>query len=85
MEMIDRVQEAIKRRATDRGHSIHPAVIRHLAAAAIEAMREPTDAMASSPMATCYNSGPYGDKEVRRIWGAMIDAALAAPTQVGAA
>lgn len=47
----------------------------------IAAMREPTQAMASHPMATCYNYGPYGDKEVRRIWRAMIGAALGVPGQ----
>lgn len=31
--------------------------------AAIKAMYEPTDAMASNPMATCYNYGPYGDSD----------------------
>jgi hypothetical protein len=50
-----------------------------LGRAAIEAMREPTEAMINSPMARCYNDGPYADKEVRRIFSAMIDAALAHP------
>lgn len=48
--------------------------------AGFEAMREPTEAMASHPMATCYNPGPYGDKEVRRIWRSMINAALTSNT-----
>lgn len=42
----------------------------------IEAMREPTEAMINSPMARCYNDGPYAVKEVGRIYSAMIDAAL---------
>jgi hypothetical protein len=47
-----------------------------VARAAIEAMREPTESMATNSFATAYNRGPYGDKEVRRIYRAMIDAAL---------
>jgi hypothetical protein len=39
-------------------------------------MREPTQAMIDDHKARAYNYGPYGDKEVRRIWSAMIDAAL---------
>jgi DNA invertase Pin-like site-specific DNA recombinase len=49
---------------------------RYRARAAIQAMREPTKAMINSPMARCYNDGPYADKEVRRIYSAMIDEAL---------
>lgn len=48
------------------------------ARAAIEVMREPTSDMVNDPMARCYNIGPYGDKEVRRIYQAMIDKALGA-------
>lgn len=48
-----------------------------LARAALEAMREPTEAMINDPRARCYNYGEFGDKEVRRIWTAMINAALA--------
>lgn len=49
---------------------------RDQARAAIKTMREPTEAMTTCPMATCYNYGPYGQAEVRRIWSAMIDEAL---------
>lgn len=75
-EMVDRVARAIAE--SDFGHSNEWAVeitIR-AARAAIEAMREPTDEMATCQMATCYNTGPYGDKEVRRIYRAMIGEAL---------
>lgn len=43
---------------------------------AIKAMSEPTEKMINSPRARCYNTGPYGDKEVRRIFTAMIDAVI---------
>lgn len=46
------------------------------ARAAMEAMRSPTEEMINSPMARCYNDGPYADKEVRRIFSSMVDAAL---------
>jgi hypothetical protein len=42
--MIEQVSRAIDKCAQDRGHPIHAAVVRHLAVAAIDAMR-PTDAV----------------------------------------
>lgn len=69
-EMIERVSEAIRRtpNASDYNELV--------AINAIKAMREPTEKMINSPMARCYNTGPYGDKEVRRIFTAMIDAVI---------
>jgi hypothetical protein len=51
------------------------------ARAGIKAMREPTQAMIDDHKARAYNYGLYGDKEVRRIWSAMIDAALMSEQQ----
>jgi hypothetical protein len=42
----------------------------------IDAMREPTEAMINNPLARCYNTGQFADKEVRRIYSSMIDEAL---------
>ena len=49
---------------------------RALARVAIKAMREPTEAMINNEFARAYNYGPFGDKEVRRIFTAMIEEAL---------
>jgi len=47
-----------------------------IARAVIQAMREPTEAMINNELARCYNHGEFADKEVRRIYSAMIDEAL---------
>lgn len=71
-EMVERVAASLWAAGLIEDHDVRLA----FAQAAIEAMREPTEAMINSPMARCYNDGPYADKEVRRIFSAMIDVAL---------
>lgn len=74
-EMVERVAQAIKTRALERGSDpIHPAVLHHLAAAAIEAMREPTQKMCTAGSRD-YEDGVNG-ADAGGIWKAMIDAAL---------
>lgn len=72
-EMIERVAEAMRLRAIERGHPIHPAMVHHLAAAAIEAMRGPTDDMLS---AACEAGALDDDPEIIMIYDTMIGAAL---------
>ncbi|MEH2501224.1 hypothetical protein V1290_000035 [Bradyrhizobium sp. AZCC 1578] len=75
-EMIERVAKAIQRRALERGtNPVHPAAIHHLAAAAIEAMREPTVEMlvAAQEDWMCVRAA---EERGDFIWRAMIDAAL---------
>ena len=66
-EMIERVAKAIDKTSQERGHRIPATAMRHLAVAAIEAMREPTDAMINAPS---------GEEYYETIWKEMIDAAL---------
>lgn len=83
-DQIDRVAEAMRLRAIERGHPIHPVMVRHLAVAAIEAMREPTDAMCEAGYSA--GTGDWGGRYDNRRelargriapgWQAMIDAAL---------
>lgn len=70
-EMIDRVAEAIRLRGCERGYPISPMVVHHLAAAAIEAMREPTEAMADAGT-TETNS----EEDAIECWNAMINEAM---------
>jgi hypothetical protein len=67
-EMIERVSEAMRLRSIERGHPIHPDMERHLAVAAIEAMREPTQEMV-------YTAEAEADS-FDCVWRSMIDAAL---------
>lgn len=71
--MADTVAFAIKSRAMERGHSVHDAVAKHLAVAAIEAMRDPTEAMEQAYYAACDVNGMCLWKHGYRV---MIDAAL---------
>lgn len=73
MDMIDRVAEAMRLSAIERGQPI-PAIARHLAAAAIEAMREPTEAMKRAGFE--FTGDPCWPEDVGRAWQTMIDAAL---------
>jgi hypothetical protein len=79
-EMIERAAEAIRLRAMVRGYSVPAPVLHHLAAAAIEAMREPTAAMTDAAHASslCGDEpmGPDFPAINTRIYRAMIDAAL---------
>ena len=82
-EMVERVARAIYEGRNGRGckpwsllTQMHKGPYFQDAKDAIRAMREPTEAMVNSPMARCYNTGPFAEKEVRRIFRAMIDAAL---------
>ena len=78
-EKIQQVAEAMRLRAIERGHPIHPALLHHLAAAAIEAMREPTEAMLQAP---AMRRWAWKDDEgvtagdIADAWNAMIDEAL---------
>lgn len=78
--MVERVARAIYFRADDQGdkawnhcQSWHRDIAREQARAAIEAMREPTDAMANAAWAKI---GEDGDADVAVIYANMIDAAL---------
>lgn len=71
-EMIERVAKAIHNKALERGELISSLIINHLAVAAIEAMKEPTEEM--------IGNNPYYDDEFdldgEEIYKAMIEAAL---------
>jgi hypothetical protein len=67
--MVERVAERIRQCGIDRGHPVHQVVAQHLAAAAIEAMREPTQAMRDE-----FYLRNYGDAD--EVWQSMIDEAL---------
>jgi len=76
-EIIDRARLAVIRVIQDSDIPVGAHVdSEKIVRAVLEAIREPTDAMVNSPMARCYNDGAYADKEVRRIYSAMIDVAL---------
>ena len=70
MDMIERVAEAIRLRSCERGHPVHPAVAHHLAAAAIEAMRDPTEAMVDR----CWTDQVIDYPDL--CWKSMIDEVL---------
>lgn len=72
--MIERVAEAMRLRSIERGFPIHPLIAHHLAATAIEAMREPTEDMIEA------SNREWDGRMSHRsscAWQAMIDAALA--------
>jgi hypothetical protein len=48
------------------------------ARAALEAMRDWPDELPAD--ALVWNNGPYAEREVRRIWRSLIEAALKAPS-----
>lgn len=72
-KMIDRVAEAIRLRAIDRGHPIDTVTAHHLAAAAIESMREIT------PDIDDMHPPFVQKKDFHESWTAMHDMALAGP------
>lgn len=74
-EMADRVKGAmvLAARAHNMPFALSDADASALARAAIEAMREPTDAMCR---ANSEDGGAGADEHVRQDWRAMIDAAL---------
>jgi len=75
MSMIERVARAIQDRCRERGFNVCPApLVHHIAAAAIEAMREPTEEMVDACDINIPTEGMiYG------VWRDMIDAALKEP------
>ena len=74
-EMIERVANAIQVKCKERGYPECPApLVHHIAAAAIEAMREPNYEMRH---ADAVNEWP---EDAEACWKAMIDAALS-PSQ----
>jgi hypothetical protein len=82
-EMIERVAEAIRLRSCERGYPVHPAVAHHLAAAAMEAMREPTPAMHDAAWAASLEPNEPMQPDFpdinAGIWQAMIDEAILHP------
>ena len=73
-EMVERVAKAIQAKCVERGYREVPVpLVHHVAAASIEAMREPTGSMISAS-AKC-NIDPEMTLHKQR-WQAMIDAAL---------
>jgi hypothetical protein len=73
-EMVERVALALRK------HDVSGTVSRVLARAAIEAMRDPTKAMAHAGSQTNYGYGscaPGRAPTTRDVWADMIDAALA--------
>jgi len=72
--MIDRVAKAMVAKAVERGFApVPPPILHHLAAAAIEAMREPTIEMMDA-----LDDGDE-DQGLEHGWRMAIDAALAEP------
>jgi hypothetical protein len=69
--MVERVEQALREELWKHGSQLSRQINRDLARAAIAAMREPTDQM----FATAAHSIGGADR-VRRVWGAMVDAAL---------
>jgi hypothetical protein len=68
-EMVERVAKAIQEKCHERGYKGCPEpLITHVAAAAIEAMREPTEHM--------IVEGKRLEDRPRKVWQAMIDEAL---------
>lgn len=67
-EMTERMAEAMRLRAIERGHPIHPVLVRHLAHAALNAMREPTEAMKAATSENTWHAV--------QDYQAMIDKAL---------
>ena len=78
MNMIEKVAQAI----ADNANTPFPLNIedaRYAAIAAIEAMREPTEAMKDAPYEAEIDFGPGGgdnDAGAENVWQAMINAAL---------
>lgn len=76
-EMIERVAEAIRLKSIERGQPVHPVMVRHLAGAAIEAMREPTPSMIDAA-GDFHANGEWNASDEScfgGIYSAMIDAA----------
>jgi hypothetical protein len=83
MAMIERLAEAMRLRAIERGHPIHPVMAHHLAAAAIEAMREPTEDMyraVDDSEELIASDGRLNPHLAVNAWKLMIDTALGEPT-----
>lgn len=76
-EMIDRVARALAKAADD-DYVSHMEFWRLYARAAIEEMREPTDAMEYAGATVADN---IANVEAEACWKAMIDVALSAPEQ----
>lgn len=71
-EMIRRVADAIQAKCKERGFNECPApLIHHVSAAAIAAMREPTEAMADAGAIETDS-----EEDAIECWNAMIDEAL---------
>jgi hypothetical protein len=84
--MVERVEKAVRSAFTD-AELNNPRISFEqltsiLTRAAIEAMRQPTEAMiAEGESAASFGIGkPTDDEAVTRVWQCMIDAALATPS-----
>ena len=79
-EIVDRVAKAIDVASQPPGQKDYKILMENAARAAIEAMREPTQAMRLAGVAEWSRPDPTGDHESTKvfdaIWRAMIDAAL---------
>lgn len=75
-EMVERVARAL---ANEEGYAYDPVPYNRRARAAIEAMREPTDAMVDAGGWLGGENG-VGDSSARVVWTGMIEAALVKPT-----
>lgn len=64
-EMINRIAEAMRLRAIDRGQPIHPTMAAHLAAAALEELRVPTvDMVAAAFPCDANEDFSFEDKQL---------------------
>lgn len=81
-DMLDKVGASIQARIAERGgRKLPPAIVRHVAGAAIEAMRDPTLGMLDEADSDYRIKCGLDDCNMHdipvRSWGLMIDAALA--------
>lgn len=79
MDMVEQVGKAISERAAQRGHPVSELAVYHMAAAAIEAMRKPSQQMINAYYNEKITDG-FGMSESHfdvDEWRRMIDAALA--------
>jgi hypothetical protein len=80
-EMIDRVAEVIRLRAIERGQPVHPVMVRHVAVAAIETMREPVAAQEAVMRDLLEREDRPPTKRWHWVWHEMIEAALSTKPQ----
>ena len=79
-DMIERVADAIRLRSCERGHPVHPAVVQHLAAAAIAAMPSGRDPATIEAAAKIAERAGCGNPKCRGCYGNQIAASIRALT-----